>query len=158
MHNINSLNSILNHNIEAMLASPSTSKAEKSALSTSSSSSSSYQHNNNRSVIINNTHLTPTATNNFHGDDELICGQLTLDNLLSSLAIEHENLAEIDQFYQHQTNQHHHHLQNSHVRRLASESDSTISSISPSLSERSNGISWCDQQVLHKPSFILLAI
>ncbi|XP_062560519.1 uncharacterized protein LOC134224884 isoform X2 [Armigeres subalbatus] len=36
-------------------------------------------------------------------------------------------------------------LLNNHVRRLASESDSTISSISPSLSERSNAISWCDQ-------------
>ncbi|XP_055526398.1 uncharacterized protein LOC129719063 isoform X2 [Wyeomyia smithii] len=34
---------------------------------------------------------------------------------------------------------------NHHVRRIASESDSTISSISPSLSERSNAISWCDQ-------------
>ncbi|XP_058467110.1 tensin-1-like isoform X1 [Malaya genurostris] len=50
---------------------------------------------------------------------------------------------------------HHHHQQhndstcllinNQHVRRIASESDSTISSISPSLSERSNAISWCDQ-------------
>ncbi|XP_038105876.1 uncharacterized protein LOC6037355 isoform X3 [Culex quinquefasciatus] len=36
-------------------------------------------------------------------------------------------------------------LGNHHVRRIASESDSTISSISPSLSERSNAISWCDQ-------------
>ncbi|ETN60152.1 tensin [Anopheles darlingi] len=36
-------------------------------------------------------------------------------------------------------------LMNNHVRRIASETDSTISSISPSLSERSNAISWCDQ-------------
>ncbi|XP_058812911.1 uncharacterized protein LOC131677221 isoform X4 [Topomyia yanbarensis] len=36
-------------------------------------------------------------------------------------------------------------INNQHVRRIASESDSTISSISPSLSERSNAISWCDQ-------------
>ncbi|XP_055617746.1 uncharacterized protein LOC129763045 isoform X3 [Toxorhynchites rutilus septentrionalis] len=36
-------------------------------------------------------------------------------------------------------------INNHHVRRIASESDSTISSISPSLSERSNAISWCDQ-------------
>lgn len=36
-------------------------------------------------------------------------------------------------------------ISNHHVRRIASESDSTISSISPSLSERSNAISWCDQ-------------
>ncbi|XP_035777546.1 uncharacterized protein LOC118458801 isoform X4 [Anopheles albimanus] len=56
-------------------------------------------------------------------------------------------------------NHHHHHhqhpqhhapshpmlLMNNHVRRIASETDSTISSISPSLSERSNAISWCDQ-------------
>ncbi|XP_050067868.1 uncharacterized protein LOC126556583 isoform X2 [Anopheles maculipalpis] len=50
-----------------------------------------------------------------------------------------------------QQQQHHHHhphhplLMNNHVRRIASETDSTISSISPSLSERSNAISWCDQ-------------
>ncbi|XP_035896399.1 serine-rich adhesin for platelets isoform X3 [Anopheles stephensi] len=52
---------------------------------------------------------------------------------------------------QQQQQQHHHHhphhplLMNNHVRRIASETDSTISSISPSLSERSNAISWCDQ-------------
>ncbi|XP_052869552.1 uncharacterized protein LOC128275179 [Anopheles cruzii] len=50
----------------------------------------------------------------------------------------------------HQHHHHHHHahhplLMNNHVRRIASETDSTISSISPSLSERSNAISWCDQ-------------
>uniref|UniRef100_A0A182KDX6 SH2 domain-containing protein n=1 Tax=Anopheles christyi TaxID=43041 RepID=A0A182KDX6_9DIPT len=49
-----------------------------------------------------------------------------------------------------QQHHHHHHphhslLMNNHVRRIASETDSTISSISPSLSERSNAISWCDQ-------------
>ncbi|XP_055592598.1 tensin-1 [Uranotaenia lowii] len=50
--------------------------------------------------------------------------------------------------------QHHHHAperigaitNHQQIRRIASESDSTISSVSPSLSERSNGvISWCDQ-------------
>uniref|UniRef100_A0A182PSN3 SH2 domain-containing protein n=1 Tax=Anopheles epiroticus TaxID=199890 RepID=A0A182PSN3_9DIPT len=50
---------------------------------------------------------------------------------------------------QQQLQQHHHPhhslLMNNHVRRIASETDSTISSISPSLSERSNAISWCDQ-------------
>lgn len=132
-------------------------------------------------------------------------GQLALDKLLASLALENDvteqHLAKIDQqqqlsavianlteynlseaqrlnvyngndlggdaFRTHADivngngfHHHHHHqngqlngrttdpgalLMNNHVRRIASESDSTISSISPSLSERSNAISWCDQ-------------
>lgn len=44
-------------------------------------------------------------------------------------------------------------LINNHVRRIASESDSTISSISPSLSERSNAISWCDQVIAKQNAF-----
>lgn len=132
-------------------------------------------------------------------------GQLALDKLLASLALENDvteqHLAKIDQqqqlsavianlteynlseaqrlnvyngndlggdaFRTHADivngngfHHHHHHqnplvngrtpdpgglLINNHVRRIASESDSTISSISPSLSERSNAISWCDQ-------------
>ncbi|XP_061499725.1 uncharacterized protein LOC1281495 isoform X8 [Anopheles gambiae] len=59
----------------------------------------------------------------------------------------------VQQQQQQQLHHHHHHhhhphhslLMNNHVRRIASETDSTISSISPSLSERSNAISWCDQ-------------
>ncbi|XP_058129052.1 tensin-1 [Anopheles ziemanni] len=47
--------------------------------------------------------------------------------------------------HQHHPHPHHTLLMNNHVRRIASETDSTISSISPSLSERSNAISWCDQ-------------
>ncbi|XP_053668786.1 uncharacterized protein LOC128719189 [Anopheles marshallii] len=47
--------------------------------------------------------------------------------------------------HHHHNHPHHPLLMNNHVRRIASETDSTISSISPSLSERSNAISWCDQ-------------
>ncbi|XP_052891231.1 tensin-1 isoform X4 [Anopheles moucheti] len=52
---------------------------------------------------------------------------------------------QLQQQHHHHNHPHHPLLMNNHVRRIASETDSTISSISPSLSERSNAISWCDQ-------------
>uniref|UniRef100_A0A182VZH8 SH2 domain-containing protein n=1 Tax=Anopheles minimus TaxID=112268 RepID=A0A182VZH8_9DIPT len=55
------------------------------------------------------------------------------------------NIQQQQQQQQHHNHPHHPLLMNNHVRRIASETDSTISSISPSLSERSNAISWCDQ-------------
>nr|XP_029710003.1 uncharacterized protein LOC109623099 isoform X4 [Aedes albopictus] len=172
-----------------------------------------YQNGHRRPPAPEPMDISPTSAQNGPnclriGEDPSVLtssGQLALDKLLASLALENDvteqHLAKIDQqqqlsavianlteynlseaqrlnvyngndlggdaFRTHADivngngfHHHHHHqnplvngrtpdpgglLINNHVRRIASESDSTISSISPSLSERSNAISWCDQ-------------
>nr|XP_029709999.1 myb-like protein A [Aedes albopictus] len=173
-----------------------------------------YQNGHRRPPAPEPMDISPTSADNGRnnclriGEDPSVLtssGQLALDKLLASLALENDvteqhlakinqqqqlsavianlteyNLSEAQRLNVYNGNDlggdafrthadivngngfhHHHHHQNplvngrtpdpggllinNHVRRIASESDSTISSISPSLSERSNAISWCDQ-------------